>query len=181
MTAKTLIARARAIFPTEGRILLGAFGLVLSGWLFLTLARYVNAGRTQGFDERLLLSLRQATDPATPIGPRWALPVALEFTSLGSGVVLFTVIAVVAGYLALERRYRMMWLTLGASIGGMILSTALKGIFERDRPTVVPHLAMVSSASFPSGHSMISAVVYLTLGALLARTTRDWRLRSYYL
>jgi undecaprenyl-diphosphatase len=181
MTAKALIAKVRAIFPTEGRILLGAFGLVLSAWLFLTLAGRVSAGRTQGFDERVLLSLRQASDASIPIGPSWALPIALEFTSLGSGVVLFTVIAVVAGYLALERRQRMMWLTLGASIGGMILSTALKGIFERDRPTIVPHLAVVSSASFPSGHSMISAVVYLTLGALLARTTRDWRLRTYYL
>ncbi|MGH7804940.1 MAG: phosphatase PAP2 family protein [Candidatus Binatia bacterium] len=180
MTVKALIAKARAILPREGRILFGVLGLVLCGWLFATFAGQVSAGRTQGFDERVLLALRRADDPAVPIGPRWALPIALEFTALGSGIVLFTVIAVVGGYLALERRHRMMWLTIGASVGGMILSSALKGLFERDRPSVVPHLAIVSSASFPSGHSMLAAVVYLTLGALLARTTRDWRLRTYY-
>src|SRR5262249_44576114 len=45
----------------------------------------------------------------------------------------------------------------------------------------VPHLAAVRSPSFPSGHSMLSAVVYLTLGALLARNTSEWNLRLYFL
>ena len=181
MTPKAILTKIRSYFPTESRILVVAFTFVACVWLFAMLSGHVVAGRTQGFDERVLLALRQAADPAVPIGPRWMLPFAMEFTSLGSGIVLFTVILVVAGYLALERRYHMMWLTIGASIGGMLLSSALKIFFARGRPTIVPHLAVVSSASFPSGHSMIAAVVYLTLGALLARTTRDWRLRSYYL
>jgi undecaprenyl-diphosphatase len=33
----------------------------------------------------------------------------------------------------------------------------------------VPHLADVYTLSFPSGHAMLSAVTYLTLGALAAR------------
>ena len=84
---------------------------------------------------------------------------------------LLTFILLVAGYLALERRFAMLGLVLAATLGGMVLSGALKSLFARPRPTVVPPLAMVGSASFPSGHSMIAAVVYLTLGALLARTT----------
>ena len=36
-------------------------------------------------------------------------------------------------------------------------------------------------SSFPSGHSMMSAVVYLTLGALLARLVHTRRLRFYVL
>jgi undecaprenyl-diphosphatase len=63
----------------------------------------------------------------------------------------------------------------------VLLSTVLKDLFGRPRPTVVPHLFYVSSASFPSGHSMLSAVVYLTLGSLLARLVEQRRLKVYFL
>ena len=181
MTVRSAIAKVRSYFPKESRFLFAVLGCAASVWMLSVLAGNVTAGRTQSFDDRVLLALREPADRSIPIGPWWLLRFALEFTSLGSGIVLFTVILVVAGYLALERRHHMMWLVLGSTVGGMLLSAALKGVFARGRPSVVPHLAVVSSASFPSGHSMISAVVYLTLGALLARTSRDWRLRSYYL
>jgi undecaprenyl-diphosphatase len=51
----------------------------------------------------------------------------------------------------------------------------------RDRPEIVPHLSYVTSTSFPSGHSMLSAVVYLTLGSLLARLVVEWRLKLYFI
>lgn len=179
--ASALFRKVRSRLPQESWILFVGLGIALTAWAFAFLAGHVMAGRTQAFDDRILLALRRPEDLSIPIGPAWGVAFALEFTALGSGIVLITVILLVCGYLALERRYSMMWLTLGASVGGMLLSVALKGVFGRDRPSIVPHLAVVQSTSFPSGHSMISAVVYLTLGALLARTTRDWRLRSYYL
>jgi undecaprenyl-diphosphatase len=37
----------------------------------------------------------------------------------------------------------------------------------------------VDSASFPSGHAMLSAVVYLTLGALIARLVPGITLKLY--
>jgi undecaprenyl-diphosphatase len=43
----------------------------------------------------------------------------------------------------------------------------------------VPHGAEVYTASFPSGHSMMSAIVYLTLGALVARTQPDHGVKVY--
>ena len=58
---------------------------------------------------------------------------------------------------------------LGASVGGWILNDLLKALFARPRPTVVPHLREVASLSFPSGHALTSAVVFLTLGTLLMR------------
>ena len=167
--------------PEESRVLVAALGIVLGLWMFYAIASAMTAGRTQSFDERVLLALRQPADRAVPIGPRWCQAMALELTSLGSSVVLVTIIFFVLGYLAIERRFAMLGFVSLASFGGMILNTALKAAFARPRPTVVPPLAMVGSTSFPSGHSMIAAVVYLTLGALLARTTTRWRLRIYYL
>jgi undecaprenyl-diphosphatase len=43
----------------------------------------------------------------------------------------------------------------------------------------VPHLVDVTSTSFPSGHATDSALVYLTLAALLARTVPERVLRLY--
>jgi undecaprenyl-diphosphatase len=86
---------------------------------------------------------------------------------------------VAAGYLVLMRRYGATMLVLVASVGGGILSQGLKQLFGRPRPEVVPHLVVVESLSFPSGHSMAAAVIYLTLGALLARFAARRRVRIY--
>jgi undecaprenyl-diphosphatase len=71
-------------------------------------------------------------------------------------------------------------MTLVSTIGGWILGFYLKEIFGRQRPSVVPHLQHATSPSFPSGHAMLSAVVYLTLGVMLARSTKDRKLRVYF-
>jgi undecaprenyl-diphosphatase len=62
--------------------------------------------------------------------------------------------------------------------GGMLLSAGLKMGFERARPDLVPHHTRVYTASFPSGHAMLSAVVYLTLAALLARVQSERRVKT---
>jgi undecaprenyl-diphosphatase len=63
----------------------------------------------------------------------------------------------------------------------MMLSTGLKMGFERPRPDLVPHATQVYTASFPSGHAMLSAVTYLTLGALLSRVQRRRRVKAFFL
>lgn len=179
--ARRWLRQVRGWLPQESRILLVALGIVLGVWLFWTIASAMSAGHTQDFDEQVLVALRRPDDRAIPIGPPWLQARALELTALGSGIVLVTMIGIVLGYLAIERRFAMLGYVALASFGGMILNTALKAAFARPRPTVVPALVVVDSTSFPSGHSMIAAAVYLTLGALLARTTTRWRLRLYYL
>jgi undecaprenyl-diphosphatase len=171
----------RRWLPQEDRILFAALAAMLALWAFVAIAGLVAAGTTRALDERVLIALRRPDDLAVPVGPAWFRVRAVELTALGSGVVLLTVILAVAGYLALERRFAMLGFVLVATGGGMILSPLLKAIFGRPRPTVVPALVAVQSASFPSGHSMLSAIVYLTLGALLARTTTRRRLRVYFI
>jgi undecaprenyl-diphosphatase len=85
------------------------------------------------------------------------------------------------GYLLMARKRAAAVLVLGAVVGGQFLSTALKSIFERARPDLVPDAPTVFTASFPSGHAMLSAVTYLTLGVLLARVEAGRRLRIYVL
>jgi len=83
------------------------------------------------------------------------------------------------GYLALEHRYDAIVLVVVATAGGGLLGEGMKWWFARERPAIVPHLGNVGSASFPSGHSMLALVTYLTLGALLARFVARRRSRTY--
>ena len=74
-----------------------------------------------------------------------------------------------------------MWLVIVSALGGLAASTFLKSLFERPRPSLVPHLDIVYTSSFPSGHSMLSATVYLTLGVLLGRFVQQRVLKAYFL
>jgi undecaprenyl-diphosphatase len=165
----------------ESIALLTALVAVLGTWAFIEIADEVVEGQTQKFDERIIIGLRRADSPSEPIGPAWLKQAALDITALGGAIVLALTIAAVLGYLLMERRRHAMWLVLIASGGGALLSYVLKESFGRQRPSVVPHLAMVASPSFPSGHAMLSAVVYLTLGTLLMRVVPKRREKVYFL
>ncbi len=58
---------------------------------------------------------------------------------------------------------------LATSLGATVLNVGLKSFFDRPRPDVVTPLVLATSPSFPSGHALGAAAIYLMLGALLAR------------
>ena len=153
--------------------------IVVGVWAFIGIADEVKEGSTQHFDEWAIRALRKPSDLNEPIGPPWVSEVARDLTVLGGVTVLALVIAAVVGFLWLRETYGAMWFVLIATIGGLVLSTILKHLYNRPRPNLVAHLSQVYTTSFPSGHSMLSAVVYLTLGTLLANFVRERRLKFY--
>jgi undecaprenyl-diphosphatase len=138
-------------------------------WGFLSLADEVMEGDTTTVDTRILLAFRKADDPSRPIGPQWVENSLLDVTALGGPTVLGLVVVSVAGFLLLQTRYHTALVVLATAASGEIANMAMKNLFLRPRPTIVPHLRDVSSTSFPSGHAMESAIIYLTLGAMLMR------------
>lgn len=163
----------------DSRILLVFVVLVPAVFAFGKLASEMIEGDTLAFDRWLLVNLRTPGDPSVPIGPGWLHEAMVDFTALGGGAVLTLITLLAAGYLLARRRAATaLFLTVAIAAGG-ILNTLLKHGFVRERPDVVPHLVEVSSASFPSGHAMNSAMVYLTLAALLARAERSWHVRVF--
>ncbi|MCL7939911.1 phosphatase PAP2 family protein [Halomonas sp. ATCH28] len=157
--------------------------LILFGgvWGFVELAEEVSEGETRSIDETLLLSLRNPADHADPLGPGWVEELGRDFTALGGVGVLALVSLGALGYLILARHYRAALFASIAVPGGILLSTLMKVGFDRPRPDLVPHDASVYTASFPSGHAMMSAVTYLTLAALLIRVQPELRLKAYIL
>ena len=165
----------------ELAVLAASTCVIASAWAFLALAGLVVEGRTRWFDERLLLALRVPGDPSRPIGPVWMPEVARDITALGSTDVLALAALAVVGFLALDRKYAAMILVVAAVGGGWALGSVLKAAFDRPRPDLVPHLMLAYFSSFPSGHSMMSAVVYGTLGSLLSSLVTRRRLKFYFL
>lgn len=161
--------------------LLTVSAIGLFGWGFLKLAGEVLEGDTFRFDRVILLALRNPANLADPIGPSWVEEVARDLTGLGGHAILGLVTLATIAYLAMTRRRGAALLVIAAIGGGMIASALLKIGFERPRPDLVPHGARVYTASFPSGHAMLSAVTYLTLGALLARIHRPRRVKLFFL
>jgi undecaprenyl-diphosphatase len=165
----------------EFHILVLFLVLMACAWAFVAVADRVEEGKTARFDEWAVRALRQADDPARPLGPAWLAEVGRDLTALG-GIAFLTLLTVtVAGFLWLRRMYGAMALVLAATISGLLVSLMLKGAYHRPRPELVPHLSHVYTTSFPSGHAMLSATVFLTLGALLGRFVEERVLKAYFL
>lgn len=174
-TALTRIGR----FELPLLVLPGLTALAL--WGFVALTDEILEGETGDVDRRLLLSLRNPQDLSDPLGPLWLEELMRDITAFGGTGPLAFITAACILYLLLRRRLRAAILLFAAIAGGQLMSTLLKAGFERPRPDLVPHGMTVYTASFPSGHAMMTAIVYLTLAALLARSESRTRLKTFLL
>ncbi|MBK8175032.1 MAG: phosphatase PAP2 family protein [Rhodospirillales bacterium] len=182
---KQITLRLRALGAhldrNEVAILGWSLGLAVILLAFFRLADEVMEGDTHAFDRAVLLALRNPRDLGDPIGPIWLEIAARDITSLGGYAVLTLVALAAIGFLFVVRKRQAALLVFFCVGGGMLLSTVLKKAFDRPRPELVPHAVEVFTLSFPSGHAMLSAATYLTLGALLARVQPQWRIKAYLL
>jgi len=126
-----------------------AVTVVLTAAIFAAVASQGVLAHIQHLDEswlRLMFTHRS--------GPVTTLAKVLNFLGLVS--VTLPVRIVIAGYLALRRR----WWHLAAFVTAIVVSEALigplKGIYDRARP--LGSLVTTSGASFPSGHSTAATV-----------------------
>lgn len=153
--------------------LIGAFLL-----LALLLFALVELGEDPlSVDERILLALRSPDDPARGLGGARLEGMMRDITALGSGTLAVLFALAFVGWLLLTGRPGAALFVTVAMLGAGVLNELLKDAFGRERPTVVPHLMGASDLSFPSGHTMVSAVLYPTMAELLGRLVRQRRLR----
>jgi undecaprenyl-diphosphatase len=141
-------------------------GVCLAG--FVAITHEVMEGETNRLDQGILLAMRMPEDHGDPVGPAWVEEMFRDFTALGGVGVLGLIAIACVGYLWLRGMRRVALSVVFSIAGGLLLSLALKAGFDRPRPELVSHGSMVYTSSFPSGHSMLAAIVYLTCGAFLA-------------
>jgi undecaprenyl-diphosphatase len=164
-------------YVTEVGIILVSLGLLG----FIKLTEEVIEGETSGFDQRVLLWFRNQDDLADPLGPAWLEVVVRDITSMGGLLILGLLTIAACGYLWLTQRHKLALFLVISIPAGSLLNTLLKEYFTRPRPDIVPHATSAALSSFPSGHAMMSAIVFLTLGALLSLSTENRRIKIYIL
>ena len=165
----------------EARTLLALLVIFVGVFAFAKIADEVWEGETHAFDHAVLDYLRAPGDASVPVGPRWLLAVARDVSALGGVSVLTLLTLLVLGFLALHRQWRLAAVLLAATLGATVLNFEMKRFFDRARPEAAYHLVEVGNASFPSGHSMLSAATYLTLGLMLAAITSRFWTKVYFL
>ena len=160
-----LLAAAKSELGAVAALMVIAGGLLA----FLHVSEEVAEGDTHAFDLAVLTALRLPGDPNSLIGPKWLHIAATDITALGSVTVLGLIVLLAVIFMASLKRWTEAVVVLVGAVGGMEISQGLKQLFGRERPDLVYRAVEASNPSFPSGHAMLSAVVFLTLGALAAR------------
>lgn len=170
---------ANAVSWREAPTLLAVLIAAASGWLLIEVVEEVVAGKTATVDRAIVRWFRSAEDARRLIGPSWLQEMMRDFTALGGIGVLVLVTCGVATYLILERKRHAALLLVVATSTGLVISQLAKLGFARPRPDLEPVSTIVMTASFPSGHSTMAAIVYLTCGVLIASYRQRRFVKTY--
>lgn len=166
--------RARAKHLDEG-LLIAVAAMVIGLWVFVETVDEVTEGETDHVDRAIVQWVADLPSQ------KWIDEAMRDFTAFGGSVVLTLVTGAAALYLLIRRKTHAAIAMLVAIVGGLVLSLSLKGFFQRDRPDIIPHGSHTITSSFPSGHAMLSAVVWLTLATMLARLEKSQWLKAYFI
>ena len=145
-----------------------AAGLAVSAfvvWAFFELADEVLEGDSRTFDRAVLLWIHDN------FSGWWNEPMRLA-TALGYYYVVAPLLAL-AVFVFYRRGWRLSAVLLVVSTGGsVVLTTVLKGVFQRARPELFDSGYQASFYSFPSGHATVAVGFYGMLTVILAYRLR---------
>jgi len=177
-----MLSPRHSLNPRNREFALAALlGIGVALAVFHDVADDQNDADGQATDWRILKALRRGGDPSDPVGPKWLKESMVEISALGGITVLTGVTAVTAGGLVLAGKRRHAALVTGVFAGALVLSEGLKNLFKRSRPPPEYRASQVVNESFPSGHALLSAATFLSIGILFARETKTTALRGYAL
>jgi undecaprenyl-diphosphatase len=173
------------VTPMRGRFAQAHFVSIASRMMgigavaFIAFSGVVMDGGTRALDGRVLLAMRVPEDPNDPADPAWVAELFRGFTALGGVGILSLLTFSATRYLWLRRMRDAAPLLVVAVVGGLVLSSALKAGFDLPRPDFVSHGSHIYMSGFPSRHSMLAAVVFLTIGGMLAAVHRQRRVQAH--
>lgn len=132
-------------------------GVLLAGaafYFFAKQAARVVEGRAEKMDESIMSAVHQVDNEPM----HKTMNVA---TQLGSHLAIGTAAGLTAITLFRRGDDEDAWTVILSTAGAMALNTALKAVFQRQRPIEhARHIRLPKSHSFPSGHSLLSAATY---------------------
>ena len=136
-------------------------------WGFFQIEERVFAEQTTELDAAILQSIYQQHTPLLN-------QIMTGITFLGNGSTLIYLSCIVGIFLLISRKFVSAFTLIIVTSGGIGLNIWLKNIFARVRPALWERIVDATSYSFPSGHAMVSLVVYGFIGYLLIANFRSW-------
>ena len=157
---------SRPLFsPCAGISSLWLSGAALAFLAFIRITRELVEGDVTALDHTILTAVARTRAP-------WLTVAAIDITALGS-ITLVVLFAAFTLVLLLLLRDRIGAIQLfAASAGAGILTTVTKNVIERIRPEEAQQLVVVSGFSYPSGHSLSTSALYLTIAIIAGRHVR---------
>ena len=157
------------------------FLLSLSLLLFI----FTFVGLTTEFSERinelLIEQLGYTNKWSTNFGPEWFLHINNNFSSLGSAPIILCFLIIAAGYYKIRKQRKRFSKFLSIVIGGGIIMQILKIIFAEELPYEPIEFLTTTVSAFPSGHTMMATIYYLTLAVFITRWQSKKKVRRFTL
>lgn len=163
----------------ETRFLVGVALAVAGVWLFMVLVNFVGP-TPQSIDKSITEWLFSNGGEGYPLSSRSLADIARDVTALGSTFILTLLVITVVAYLFAQHDRPGGFFLLAVVLGGTILSLILKAWIARERPDFASPYVFETSASFPSGHSLLSAALYPALAIIIARRERRSSVRLLF-
>ena len=153
-------ARRRRRWGEQATLASVALGMLGS---FLAITRTIEPKDGNRFDRAVVHKVGQVRHPVSN-----AIMGGITFFGSAPGATAVSLAAIAIA----RRRPRLVWQLVSGALGGTIAELILKRFFRRERPRLLVHLEEVTSTSFPSGHSMASSSLYVTLAFVASRSRR---------
>ena len=111
--------------------------------------------------------------------PVWSDGILMLLAWLGTNITLLPLTAVTVLWLALRKKrfHDAVYLAV-VQLGSLSLNPALKFLYDRSRPDILPRRGWYGWAAYPSGHAIASVAVLITLAIIFYRV-KGWRWPSY--
>jgi membrane-associated phospholipid phosphatase len=156
----------RSISDRQSLIVRGAGALALALLCVLLIALAQRAGWLDGINVGLMEAAGRARE--TAVGGHITTIMRLASAIGGTAGRIALVAVVLAPLFWFGFRRSAAWLALTIA-GGTLLNLALKQIFAAPRPDLLPHLDIVHTYSFPSGHAAGNMMFFGALALLAGR------------
>lgn len=156
----------------EARIVVGIMLILAAVLAFFRLGSAVRGGLTLDLDRQIILALRDPANPGQPRGTFWTRDLLHDLSALGGVAVLTLTVLVATVFLWINGRRRHATVLVGTVAAASVVGELLRSSYHRARPDLVAYGDYFSESSFPSGHSLTSTAVWMTLAIIIASLER---------
>ncbi len=155
------------------------FLLSTASVVFLLTLLGVTDGVSEWIDYFLLDNLGYTNKWSKTYGSSLFVHTVNNVSALGGKVLLFLATSFIVGYYTIRKEYKLLWKFLTVIISGSFLLLFVKIIFAEDLPYEPIDLLLSTIATYPSGHTFMAMLFYLTIAVLLTRKQRRSEVRVY--